>query len=440
MATSLNPARTNKVHTHEGAPVVKVNHHEQLTRTVCSCLLFEKTFYEDGISISKRIKSLVEKCDPMFVVDTAIRARNEMNLRHVPLLLARELARNPKHKGLLTSLLPNIINRADELAEFMAIYWKEGRTPIPHSVRKGLGAAFNKFSEYQFAKYNRDKDIKLRDVLRVVHPVPKDANQSLIFKKLKDGNLSVPDTWEVALSSCDNKKEEWTRLLSEHKLGAMALLRNLRNMDQAKVDRNLVRTEMLNARTEKILPFRFISAADHNPHLEDVLEQMMFKNLEGVQKLPGKTILLSDVSGSMDSLISSESTMKRYDASSGLAIIARELCEEVEIYSFGYELYPVPNRRGFALRSLLKARNEGTYLGRALSEIFQKGPFDRIIVFTDEQSHDTIPNALEGAKSYIINVASNQNGVGYDGGWNHVHGWSESVVRYISEFEKTVDK
>jgi len=435
MATSLNQARHNKVHTHEGAPVIKVGAHEELTRTVCSCLLFEKTFYESGQSVADRIRGLVPRCDPLFVADTAIRARNEMKLRHVPLLLARELAREPKSRNLLVSLLPNIINRADELAEFMAIYWSEGRSPVAYAVRRGLGAAFNKFDEYQFAKYNRDKDIKLRDVLRVVHPVPKDDAQSAIFKKLKEGTLATPDTWEVALSACSDKSAEWTRLLKEHKLGAMALLRNLRNMGEANVDRALVREELANARTDKILPFRFISAADHNPHLEDVLETMMLKNLEGIKKLPGKTVLLSDVSWSMDDKLSAKSTMKRDDAASGIAVITRELCEEVEIYAFGNNIYAVPNRRGFALRERLKAKQEGTKLGQAVEYIQKNVPCDRIIVFTDEQTQDRIPNAAKGVKGYIVNVAANQNGVGYDGGWVHVHGWSESVMRYISEYE-----
>ncbi len=58
--------------------------------------------------------------------------------------------------------------------------------------------------------------------------------------------------------------------------------------------------------------------------------------------------------------------------------------------------------------------------------------YDRLIVITDEQSHDSVP-APRG-KGYVINVASNQNGVGY-GPWTHIDGWSEAVVEYIAELE-----
>jgi hypothetical protein len=34
---------------------------------------------------------------------------------------------------------------ADELSEFVAIYWKDGRVPLSGQVKKGLAAAFPKF-------------------------------------------------------------------------------------------------------------------------------------------------------------------------------------------------------------------------------------------------------------------------------------------------------
>ena len=87
---------------------------------------------------------------------------------------------------------------------------------------------------------------------------------------------------------------------------------------------------------------------------------------------------------------------------------------------------------GFALRDALNASQPhgGTYLGRALGEIDEK--YDRLIVITDEQSHDSVPNPK--ARGYVINVASFQNGVGY-GKWVHIDGWSDSVIEYIRAAE-----
>ena len=78
-----------------------------------------------------------------------------MKLRHAPLLLVREMARHATHRALVAETLAAVIQRADELAEFVAIYWKDGRVPLSAQVKKGLAAAFPKFDEYALAKYDR---------------------------------------------------------------------------------------------------------------------------------------------------------------------------------------------------------------------------------------------------------------------------------------------
>ena len=100
----------------------------------------------------------------------------------------------------------------------------------------------------------------------------------------------------------------------------------------------------------------------------------MFKNLSNVKKLDGKTLILVDVSGSMDAPISSKSDLKRIDAGCALAMIVRELCDDVVVYSFSNQEIKVPNRRGFALRdSIVNSQmHSGTYLGRSLSNIQSK--------------------------------------------------------------------
>ena len=119
----------------------------------------------------------------------------------------------------------------------------------------------------------------------------------------------------------------------------------------------------------------------------------MLRSLERGQcrRLPGKTVLLVDVSGSMDAPLSRRAEMRRNDAAYGLAVLLREIAEQVSIYTFSDKLVRVPSRQGFALRDALHASQPhgGTYLGRALGEIDEK--YDRLIVITDEQSHDAVP-------------------------------------------------
>jgi TROVE domain-containing protein len=359
-----------------------------------------------------------------------------MKLRHTPLLIVREMARHATHRGFVAETLAQVIQRADELAEFIAIYWKDGRVPLAAQVKKGLAAAFPKFDEYALAKYDRGGPIKLRDVLFLAHARPRDEAQAGVWKRLIAGQLSVPDTWEAALSSGADKRGAWERLLREQKLGALALLRNLRNMREAGVAEDLVLAALGSMSTARVLPFRFLAAARYAPQWEEALEQAMLKCDAGQEKLSGKTIVLVDVSGSMTAPLSHRSEMQRTDAAYGLAVLLREIGEKVAVFSFSDTLVEVPARRGFALRDAIDAsqRHNSTQFGHAVDELNRNHRYDRLIVITDEQAHDMVP-APKG-KGYVINVASYKNGVGY-GKWTHIDGWSESVVEYIRTLEQT---
>ena len=423
--------------THEGAPAAAVTPELALRRSVLACMLWEDEFYEDGVAIAGRIRELVPKVDAVKVAALAVEARTAMKLRHAPLLLVREMARHATHRALVAETMTRVIQRADELAEFVAIYWKDGRAPLSGQVKKGLAAAFPKFDEYALAKYDRAGAVRLRDVLFLCHAKPRDAEQAAVWKRLVDGELATPDTWEVALSSGGDKREHWERLLAERKLGALALLRNLRNMKDTGVGEDLVVSALGAMKTERVLPFRFLAAARYAPQWEAELEQAMFRAVADRERLAGHTVLLVDVSGSMVAPLSRRSEMLRTDAAYGLAVLLREIAEKVSVYTFSDETKRIPARRGFALRDAMESslRHGGTRLGAALDSI--KDSYDRIVVVTDEQSHDRV-SAPKG-RGYMINVASAKNGVGY-GAWAHIDGWSEAVIEYIRELERSEAK
>jgi hypothetical protein len=123
------------VFTHEGGVACQISSFQQLERTIMSCMLWEDGFYEDGETIANRIKRLVKDCDPNKVADLALKARNEFKLRHAPLLLVRELSRYPSRYS-VAGILSQVIQRADELTEFLSIYWKEGKKPLAKQVKK----------------------------------------------------------------------------------------------------------------------------------------------------------------------------------------------------------------------------------------------------------------------------------------------------------------
>lgn len=454
----LNVAQKFTETTHEGAQASRINSEQQLRRSVMACMLWEDSFYESGEDIASRIANLVRQCRPEFVAACAFEARTKMKLRHVPLLLVREMARLPDHKRLVSKLLCDVIQRPDEITEFMAIYQKDKRQPVSAQVKKGIAAAFNKFNEYSLAKYDRDGTWKLRDALFVSHANPcengsarytkyerkagvaRELNErERLFQKVVNRELATPDTWEVALSDGADKRETFERLMAEKKLGALAFLRNLRNMEQSGISKGVVAEYASTLSIDRVLPFRFITAARMVPQWEDVLEPLMMSCLGKQDKLLGRTVLLLDVSGSMDYKLSAKGDTTRMDAGLGLGVLLREICEQCDIFTFSNVVVQVAHRHGFALRDAMKNSqpHQGTYLAAAVKIVNKKFPYDRLIVITDEQAQDGAgkPNG----KGYLINVVSYKNGVGY-GEWTHIDGWSESVIDYIREFEASHDR
>jgi 60 kDa SS-A/Ro ribonucleoprotein len=433
------PGKEVPAQTHEGAVAQRVDAKTELRRSVLTCLLWEDTFYEKGSEISERIAGLVAKSEPDVVAALACEARHAMQLRHAPLFLVRELARRKGSGPLVAESLERVIQRADELGEFVALYWKEKKQPLSAGAKRGLARAFAKFDAYQLAKYDREAVVKLRDVLFLCHAKPKDAEQAAVWKKLVENTLESPDTWEVALSAGKDKRENFERLLSEGKLGGLAVLRNLRLMLAAGVEPKLIR-ERLERGVARALPFRFVTAARHAPKLEDSLEKAMLKGIAGLRNLAGSTGLVVDVSGSMEGKLSKKGETTRMDAAAGLAILLREKADELCIATFSEACAELPPRRGFALRDAISSSqvHSGTYLKRALEQLHEKREWrdlSRLIVITDEQSHDGILPAWT-PRAYVVNVAPYKHGISYGNGWTHVDGWSERIVDYIAAVEE----
>jgi 60 kDa SS-A/Ro ribonucleoprotein len=425
------------IYTFEGGKATKTTAYNNLRRAVMSTFLWEDSFYENGTSIADRIKDLVPKVAPVLVANLAVEARTTFKLRHVPLLLATAMVKHDNFKPYVAETLGAIIQRPDELSEALSLYWKDGKCPIANSFKKGLALAFPKFTETQLQKYNQDRDIKLRDVLFLCHAKPQDKAQERVWKRLINNELKTPDTWEVEISASKDKQASWERLLRENKLGALALLRNLRNFKENNVNESLIKKALRSMNTERVLPFRFISAAKYAPNLEPQLEEIMLKCLEGYGKLKGKTAIAIDISGSMDhNKISAKSELTRTDAAASLGILLREVCKEIDIFTFSKKCVQVPARRGFALRDAIVASQShlDTKITSTIDTI-NAGDYDRVIILTDGEIEDTL-GKVNAPKKYMLNVANYQNGIGYKDGWVNIDGWSENVVQYLIEVDK----
>lgn len=268
---------------HEGALAWRMTPEWELYTTVVTTMGVEDKFYEGGEERVRRIADLVRKVEPEFVAQLAVYTREEMHLRSVPLLLLVELANCHQGDSLVSKAVGRTIQRADEITELLMCYlWRTGKKDLSGlscQLRKGLAEAFNKFDEYQFAKYNRkNRKVTLRDALALVHPKPKDDRQADIFRKIKSDTLETPVTWETELSAVgqrhfdskeekeEAKREVWRKLVQSRRIGYMATLRNLRNMLGLGMDEETMQmvcdyiSNPEAVRKSKQLPFRFLSA------------------------------------------------------------------------------------------------------------------------------------------------------------------------------------
>ena len=183
-----------------------------LIEIATSVLYGKDQFYTTANALYQRAKaninSLVSAGELDFIANVALYARTQMDMRSYPIAIVVEfadaLAKQGKTYGNMRSLVRDVISRADELTELYgyALSIFGNKKCVPMAIKKGVADAFNKFDEYQLAKYNGgSRNIKLKDLLRIVHPTPKDEAQSAIFAKIMNESLATPYTWETELSA-----------------------------------------------------------------------------------------------------------------------------------------------------------------------------------------------------------------------------------------------
>lgn len=445
-----------------GAKAAKQSEIELLRRVVLANLLWEDVAYIDGKSVADEIKRLIPLCKAKDVADLALEARIKQKLRHTPLFIAVEMCRYPEHKAYVKQLLPQIITRADMLTDFLALYWKDGKKPICNQAKKGLSAAFHNFNEYKFAKYDRDAAIKLRDVMFLCRPKPNNDYETKLFQKIADRTLTPPETWEVLLSSGKDKKEVWTKLITEDKIGGLAMLRNINNMKKADVDRRVIVEGLTKLKSSMLLPLDFLKAERMNPEFSRDIEDAMLESYKNLPKLPGKTLFIVDVSGSMGSLNSGGSQFSRMDQACAMAMLAINQCEDYELVATAgndylrrqaseYIKYP---QKGFGVfKQIMETRGSigsgGIFTKQCLDwckSVFKDTKFDRIIIFSDSQDIDyhydkTVLPEPFGKYNYICDVSANLRGVNYKGRYTaEISGWSEHFLTYIAALEGLQNK
>lgn len=425
--------RAERQKTHEGAVARRDDPLTRLANVLNAHMLWEDQFYVDGKASADALRDAVlgaMEHDALATGNLIIDARVKMKLRHAPLWAAVQYALNNGPDA--RDLIFNVIQRADEMAEVLAM---AGARKAPHAVMKGVRDVFEngRFDEYQLGKYRGEgKAVTMRDAVFLTHPDPVRAP---LVQKVVDGTLAVPDTWETALSGGAEKRETFERLMSENRLGALALLRNLRGMLDAGVPRGLIEEALGMANWRTVLPFRFVNAARSAPEMAQALDKAFGKAVAGSVYLPGHTAVLLDTSGSMSASLSAKSTLYRVHA--GTALAAAINGDQVTLIQWAERAAIVPNFGSLstALTVHCGAVGHATFLEPAIRKAMVND-VDRIIVVSDMQFGDRdIPVVPTHVKGYTINVGSyRENGL-IRGNWTHFTGFSEHVLKYIGAAE-----
>ena len=474
--------QSNVTTNHEGAKAYKNSPELELYSLVATSLLSDK-FYESADSQIQRLKGLVEKCDPIFVAKLAKYARNDLNLRSVPVMLTVELSKLHNGDDLIRRMTNSIVKRTDEITEILS-YWKTSSgkdklSILPKQLQKGLQDSFYKFDEYQFGKYagNR-KDINMQDAIRWVHPKAKDEKQNELFNKIAKNELDTPYTWETELTKAGkenkSKTQVWEELIDSGKLPYMALIRNLRNIIEAPVSRNhIIKVASLIEDEKSVLksrmfPFRFYSAYQEVP---STLEGKVLKDsLEIALKHSAKNILLNeneshlivtDVSGSMTNKVSEKSKITYREVGYVLSslLFSRARFVDVGIFGTEYELINNLNKNSGVFSTIEKIHKAGTRLGWSTNghliiknALERKQSYDNIFIFTDLEIYKSGVYGglnLEGywkkyqsevnpnAKLYLFNLAGyGTTPVKIQDNCFMFAGWSEKVFNLINEIKK----
>lgn len=342
--SKFNNRPTGMTTNHEAYPAYAMKNRAKLVTQVLTSFFNEQKFYGDNSAEMEMTIRRVIRQDADFVSRLAVFARREFNMRSVSHVLAAYLAHEPEGKPFARRTVKGIVLRGDDVTELMAFYLATFGKPIPNALRKGICDAFSRFDEYTLAKYRGSgKAVGMRNIVMLCHPKPSDEAQAALWKRVLENRLAPPLTWETQLSAGGNNAETWETLIDSGKVGYMALLRNLRNIILA-APRNINKVYDTIAdenavRRSRQLPFRYLSAYREIGSIAgsralDALEQAVNAAVDNLPRLPGRTVIAVDTSGSMSSPLSRKSSVRCCDVGMMLGLIANRICEDSLFYTF----------------------------------------------------------------------------------------------------------
>jgi hypothetical protein len=449
---------TPTLRTHEGAPAFERDTRGEAFTLGVSYLVGENTFYESAADRAKRFNALIAACainDPTWTVGFLGYLRNEAYIRtasiqgamegiHARLCDADSVKDDARYNmaGYNRLMADIVCQRADEPGEALSYWLSNYGKPLPMPLKRGLGdAARRLWNEYTFLKYDtKSHGVSFGDFIELTHVKPSDDRQSALFslavaqahgntddnavaiwltmvhaQRVLRGAAEVDAkvllntehlktagmTWEDALSLAGSrvpKKKLWEAMIPS--MGYMALLRNLRNFDEAGISQQFI--EMVAARLSdpgevaksKQFPYRFLSAFEnvHSLNWGPALEAGLKYSLANIPELKGSTDVLVDTSASMGGAMSSKSSMSYAKAAAvfGTALAVKNP-GKVRLIGFanGTFEHSVPKGSSVLVASDKFIRRigevgHGTEISQSIRTTYNGA--DRVVIITDEQA------------------------------------------------------
>jgi hypothetical protein len=452
------PVRTirERTRTYEDGEAFVRDLESELFLLAATNMVGEDSFYERAADRDDRFTALVHevtKSNPAFIaganpgagkIGLAAYLRTRLLMRSAAVVIAAEYVAAGGAGG--RSVVARALQRADEPAELLG-YWiaTHGRN-IPMPVKRGVADAVRRlYNERAALRYDGvSRQLRMADVIELAHPKPKDANQSALFGYLLDrrhhddgsadpaklpvlaaaGELGAVPTDErravlrergpaglaAAGSSWERLSgwlpggmdaEAWEAVIPS--MGAMALLRNLRNFDQAGISPAAVEaviatiTDAAEVAKARLFPYQVWAAYREAP--SDNWKRALGATLEHtIGNIPSldRTLVVIDTSGSMQATLSNRSKLQRVEVAAVMAMATAKCAENVDVVIFGQGNARVEGLAGMSvLGGVAKvvgsvgSVGHATFGHTAIAAHFDAKRHERVVMFTDDQPHDS---------------------------------------------------
>lgn len=398
----------NKAISYEGGSVYNKNLVEDYLNNLFSSFI-EDGFYESRQKKMERFLDLTTEVGNQlgneFLAKTSVFARNELGMRSASQLIASYL--NDKKFDNKRAYYRNFCHRPDDVAEIFGAIDMIGQKRS-HATVRGCGDYLAKLNEYQLGKYKMlGKEYNMYDLINITH-----AKSSSVDNFMK-GEIESPDTWEIKISTAKTeaeRAEEWIRLVKEDKLGYLALLRNLNNILNAMSitgtdDLLLIEDKIVSKLTDEasikkslVFPYQIYCAYKnmkaHPFMIDNALDKAFRIACGNMEKFEGKSVIMLDVSGSMEDIISSHSniTIKEVGACYAAALYISQDCDFVK---FGTDAKSCSYNKIDNVFNIISNMCEedkcgyGTHIGMAFAKLNKH--YDRIFIVSDMQVMKEVP-------------------------------------------------